>query len=1176
MTLDLRIAPCPEPLIDVLADWLAEPASDPFTFDLVVVPNAGMREWASTGLIDRLGVLSNVEFVFPGELTRRTLGLPAPADDAWRPERLAWHMLALMAEGADLGRTPWRGLPARPWTVARRVADLLERYATQRPDLIGSWGGSGEGAEDAPFAAAAHGWQPTTWRALRARVGVASSAERLLDALDHEGVEGHPASPSAALLPARLAVLGLSSLSAPAAAVLTYAARDSDVLVLATTASIAAFARDPAAVPASAREPSRALLVAPARPRDLDPGTHPLLLSWGRPALEAAAMLRRLPADAVLLDVPGEDGAGAPATQLAAMQHAVRDGDASVEQRLDRDREGDGSIQVHACHGLVRQLEVLRDAILHAMEADPTLLARDVAILCADLEAVAPLAVPILGADVGGRHLPVMVTDRAATTTPPVQAALDAALALATSRLERDEVLTFLALPVVTAALGLDPDDLALLERMADVLDVRWGQDGQHRGRWGYPPAITVGTWQEALDRLLAGLLLDVEGELVAGLAPAVGIGTQDLSRIGRLADALAAVAHLVELADQPREMADWAVPLRWLVDTLLRPHRVIDAVGQAFASQASQVRGRIDELLADAAGADFHLPRDIREVRAALADRVTGAGSRARARPGHISVASLAPLRGVPFRVIAVVGIDDAMMSGGGDDDDVLALTPRLGERDQSDERRAALLDAVLSARDTLIVTCDGQDVRTGRTLDLPTVVEELLDAVPAPAVMPAPDAPGTPLVVRHPRHLADRRNLTVGASSLPRADRGRAWTFVPAARRALEALESADGARAPGVGVLTEPAAGAGRRWRGVMLPAPAAGADGADGIVQLSLTDIVESLRVPARVLLRDRLGLRLPRDLTSAPRPVELWVDGNLERWSVGEDLLAHLVAGGDPDSWTTLRAASGGVPPGALGRAFLAGFIDEVEELHGLAGRPVSAPAVAAAGRGTLMEDAPFSVELDVASAALGTRRVRLVGSLSHLAGTHIDVSYSRDHPSVVLRAGIALLAATAQGARTGGVDIVDARVVRRAASDRDPVGLRELRVRGEGPARRRDVARDALARLVDLALRVRAGAVPLLRHAAWSIDDAIDVARPQREPLSTDVERDLSDLATQVVLGVSTLADLADQVDGPLEEGLPSGATPVQRWSSALRGAFVDAFGGTGSGTGPDAVEGPR
>jgi len=65
--------------------------------------------------------------------------------------------------------------------------------------------------------------------------------------------------------------------------------------------------------------------------------------------------------------------------------------------------------------------------------------------------------------------------------------------------------------------------------------------------------------------------------------------------------------------------------------------------------------------------------------------------------------------------------------------------------------------------------------------------------------------------------------------------------------------------------------------------------------------------------------------------------------------------------------------------------------------------------------------------------------------------------------------------------------------------------------------------------------------------------------------LATDAERDLSDLAMQVVLGVKVLADFAEQVDGPLEEGLPEAPTPVQRWSLALREPFVDAFGGGAS-----------
>ena len=1146
MTLELRVAARPEPLLDELADWLSAPVDDPFQVDVVVVPNAGMREWAATELLDRFGVLSHVEFVFPAELTRRVLALPAPALDPWRPERLAWHVLALMASEAELGATPWEGLPARPWGVARRVADLLERYATQRPDLIGAWiaGVDTDGSEEL---APSRRWQAVTWRALRERVGEASSAERLLAVLDGQDAAAKSASVAAAtVLPSRVALLGVSSLSAPFAAVLTHAAQERDVLVLATAAS----PRAVLALPDSTADAphGRAMYVAALRASELDVATHPLLLSWGRPALEAATVLARLPAVPQLLprEDAGPDVDERAAHQLGALQAAVRDGAPAAQSRLDRTREGDGSVQVHACHGLVRQLEVVRDAILHAMSADPTLLPRDIAVLCTDLESVAPLAVPILGADVAGRSLPVLVTDRAAASAPPVQAALDAALALATSRLERDEVLTFLSLPVVCAALGLDAEDLAALESSADALDVRWGRDAAHRTGWGYPPHITIGTWRETLDRLIAGLLLDADGGPVGGIAPASGIGTPDIARVGRIADALTVVGHLATIAERARPMSDWAAPLRWLVDTLLRPHRAVDGERHDFAGQAAQVRAVIDELVADALAAEVELAIDLREVRAALADRLTSGGSRARLRTGHISVASLTPLRGVPFRVIALVGVDDSMASSAGaDDDDVLALAPRVGERDAADERRAALLDALLAARDTVIVTCDGQDVRTGRVLDLPTVVEELLDALPAAA----PELAGVPLVVRHPRHLADRRNLTVGEGSLPRRDVTQPWAFAPATLRAVEALEAVGDAPAPGVGVLTEPTAG--DHWRTILLPPRSARSEAPSlavpDLVQLHLDEVIAALVNPTRVLLRERLGIRLPGELASPPRPVALWVEDGLERWRLGDDLLTHLAAGGSAEGWIASRPASGGVPPGAIGRELLASFVEEVRELHDLSGATSSAQSSA------------LSVEMALESAVLGARRVRIVGSVEHHAGWIVDAAYSKDHPSHRLRAAVRLLALTADRAHHG---ILGARVVRRAPSSKDATGVHELQVAAGDAAARAELATAALASLVDLALRIRIAPAPLLPRAAWRIGADTDVHRPPMGELASDVSRDLEDATTRVVLGATSLPELALQDDGALEEGLPEAPTPVQRWSLALRSPLAAALEG--------------
>lgn len=446
MTLGLRIAARPEALVDDLIAWLDVPRDDPFDQDLIVVPNVGLREWLSGELVARLGILSHVDFVFPAELQRRALALPDAEADPWRPERMAWHVLALLADHVDLGDTPWQGDPVRPWSVARRIADVLEHAATQRPDLVEAWrdaapasgGGHGESAG---------GWQARTWRELRRRIAQPAGAEVLLDEL-------RAGTSAASRLPRRVVLFGTSAFSAPSIALLAHVARTHDLLVLTTSASPAAVASEVAVSTSGSPASADIALVAPSR-ADAPRAAAPLLATWGRPALESARLVAPLATRAAASAgtvIHETDADLSSSRQLTRLQIAIaRDESNGAPLRLDpkllgtgEDAMGDGSIQIHACHGLVRQLEVLRDALLHALEEDPTLSPRDIAVLCADLDAVAPLVGPVLGADLGGTRLPVLVTDRAASTAPAVHAAFDAALALGASRAERDDVLTFL------------------------------------------------------------------------------------------------------------------------------------------------------------------------------------------------------------------------------------------------------------------------------------------------------------------------------------------------------------------------------------------------------------------------------------------------------------------------------------------------------------------------------------------------------------------------------------------------------------------------------------------------------------------------------------------------------------------------------------------------------------
>ena len=129
---------------------------------------------------------------------------------------------------------------------------------------------------------------------------------------------------------------------------------------------------------------------------------NPLLASWGRDAREMQLVLATREAR-VEHHHPVEHRTG---TLLAEIQAAVRDDRASAGMPMTRHERtivrycgaDDRSIEIHACHGRARQVEVLRDVILHLLEEDPTLEPRDVIVMCPDIEMFAPLIQATFGA----------------------------------------------------------------------------------------------------------------------------------------------------------------------------------------------------------------------------------------------------------------------------------------------------------------------------------------------------------------------------------------------------------------------------------------------------------------------------------------------------------------------------------------------------------------------------------------------------------------------------------------------------------------------------------------------------------------------------------------------------------------------------------------------------------
>ncbi len=398
-------------LADGLAETLLEPLENEFAPDVVAVPTRGIERWLTQRLSTQLGttgdrqdgVCANVDFPFPGRLIQAALAAASgidPENDPWVAERSVWRLLELVDECLD---EPWlatlarhlegaRGDPEDPmrrFGAVRHIADLFDRYGVHRPDMVRAWAAGSFAAPDGPDA-----WQPELWRRLRARIGVLSPAERLAPACERIRSDAGLLD-----LPARLSLFGLTRIPRSYLDVLAAIAdqRDLHLFVLHPSPSLwrTVAAELGGGPPITNRREDRTA-AAPA---------NRLLASWGRDVRELQLVLASA---GEATDHHHALPAAETDTLLARIQSGVREdrpppgpalsGEPDPRPQLHED---DRSVQIHACHGRARQVEVLRDVVLHLLADDPTLEPRDVIVMCPDIETFAPLIQATFGS---GRH----------------------------------------------------------------------------------------------------------------------------------------------------------------------------------------------------------------------------------------------------------------------------------------------------------------------------------------------------------------------------------------------------------------------------------------------------------------------------------------------------------------------------------------------------------------------------------------------------------------------------------------------------------------------------------------------------------------------------------------------------------------------------------------------------
>ncbi len=1033
----------------MLAELVVEPLEDALTAEVVAVPTRGVERWLTQQLSQHLGtspgrrdgVCANIDFPFPGAVVGAALALGGgidPRSDPWAPERSVWPLLEVVDE--SLGE-PWLAALAahlhnsapegeiRRFAGVRHIADLYDRYSVHRPEMLRSWL---NGADDHPSA----GWQPELWRRLRSRIGAPSPAERLIDACRR--LEDEPALLE---LPTRLSLFGLTRLPASYLDVLDAIAVGRDVHLFLLHPSPSLWAKVAAALSGPTRGLSRAF------DPTSDETRNPLLASWGRDAREMQLVLRgnggRAATDHHLAI---DDGAGDLLHRLQADVRLDRrppglptPGGAEARAPLEA---GDRSVQVHACHGRARQVEVIRDTVLHLLEEDPTLEPRDVIVMCPDIDTFAPLIQATFGsfdpeddAANTSQDLRVRLADRSLRQTNAVLGVVAELLDLASSRITATEVLDLASREPVRRRFHFDDDDLTRIEEWVVRTGVRWGLDAEHRTPFKLEQ-LDANTWHAGLDRALLGVsMADERQRLFGGALPLDDMDSGAIELAGRMAELLARLGSTVSALTGTRSIEGWVSAVADAADAFT-------ATSEQDAWQRVQLQRLLDELVeeASAAGVVSTVELGGPDLRALLADRLRGRPTRANFRTGHLTICTLVPMRSVPHRVVCVLGLDDGVFPRHveRDGDDLIAANPNVGDNDARTEDRQLLLDALLAATDRLVITYTARDDRTNLVRPPAVPLGELLDVIDRTVVPPDAGRPRDHLVTRHPLQPFDVRNFTPGALIA-----GRPWSFDEV---------NLDGARAS-TGQRLPP---------GPWLPGPLSDV----GPQTVELERLEAFLRHPVRSFLRNRLGFSMTdrsRDLDDAV-PIDL---DSLERWEVAERILAARLAGASLEACLAAERARGPLPPGELAGPLLEGIIPAIEQL-------------VAVGQSDIE---PSSLDVNVSLSDEDT----LIGTVAHLRGDVLHtVTYSSVSPAHRLIAWARLLALSAAWPERPFQAMTIGRARRGAKGATITAAV--IPALGADAASRQEAGVDSLRTLLDLYRRGLREPLPIYNRtsAAWA------------------------------------------------------------------------------------------
>ncbi|MCO6497540.1 MAG: exodeoxyribonuclease V subunit gamma [Chitinophagaceae bacterium] len=704
-------------LAEVLSETIPAHPQNIFQPVYIVSQTDGMNSWLKTQIAERTGIAANIEFLQPNELINKVYFLSGgKLEKTLDKHQLQWLIYEELGNPAFKDSFPQvAAYYSNPGTegdikriaLAQVVSDLFDQYQVYRYDMLEAWE-----KDTLVHNVQDEEWQKKLWSIIKERSGVlfpdkSRVKKTIIENLKQEG--------NIRALERQLPAVHFfgTSLITPYHYEILQAIAMYNIQVyvyLSNPAPDIYWYEDLSRKAAFYRRKKTGL-------PDQDTLNNPLLTDWGK-LIQNTFLLFFTDEDTLNTyeDLITENE---NTTLLSAVQQTFRNNLPPASNQFTENQLKDGSIIIQSCFSELREVETLYNYLIKTLDENPGRYSlRDIVVQVTDINKYAAYIRAVF--DNAPYRLRYNIADESIISSDSISSALYAILTIDESVFTSENVLQLLDFSAIRKRFKLTETEL-IRGVVADA-NIRHGIEGSEED-----DSVFV-SWGYGLKRIIYGLCMSGGEEVGTGETSFFPLDSTE----GGTADEVIRFTGMVRLlikSLQAREcgkkITEWT---GYVTDTI---NELLADIESENAEEYQLLIQQLKEI--EVSGQFFEqeitYPVFLRQFLPVLesAERNADFGR------GGITFCSLIPMRSIPFRIVAMLGLDfdkfprKPVKTGF----NLMEKFPQTGDRNVKINDKHLFLETLMSAGDKLYISYTGQNSKDNKNRPPSILTDELLSFI-------------------------------------------------------------------------------------------------------------------------------------------------------------------------------------------------------------------------------------------------------------------------------------------------------------------------------------------------------------------------------------------------------------------------------------------------------------